>query len=629
MKRSRASHLLQLFLGLGCCTEAQAQSDTNVTIAIDTRASGTPLKSVWSYFGYDEANYTTSLEARELLLTLAVHNSAPVYTRTHFLFNTGDGTPQLKWGSTNIYTEDAEGSPIYDYRIIDEIMDATVRSGALPLFELGFMPEALTTHDGSYENSSTYVIDSGAFYPPSDYEKWGALVRAYAQHVKERYPDAEEAWQWELWNEPDIPYWRGTFEEFTRLYDYTEAALHEVFPDAPLGGPATVRAHESFLADFLEHCASGTNAVTGERGTRLDLVTFHAKGGTTLIDRNVRMDLGNQLLAHRIGFETVAASGTFAQTPIIISEADPDGCAACSSNTALHLAYRNSPAYGAYVVAMMKRSLDLADELNVDLRGVLTWAFTFPETPYFPGYRALSTNGIHLPVLNAFKLLGKLQGRRLPVESSGAVPLEDLLENSVRQSADVDALAAIDGDKIRILVWNYHDDLIPAEASQVSLDLNLPDAFLEGVAVTHQRVDDSHGNAFTTWVAQGSPAAPSEVEVEQLRDAMHGLEFEPERVLLTNEGELSLSFGLPRFGVSLLTLSPATKEQKAALNEQPPSLDPASCYCRTTTPRAPMTSPLFLFLAALAIATAGRRSPTLLKASGLRLKVPSPRRLLN
>ena len=51
---------------------------------------------------------------------------------------------------------------------------------------------------------NTYVLDGGCFYPPRDYDKWAALVTAWATHVKERYPGAESSWQWELWNEPDI-----------------------------------------------------------------------------------------------------------------------------------------------------------------------------------------------------------------------------------------------------------------------------------------------------------------------------------------------------------------------------------------------------------------------------------------
>lgn len=576
-----------------------------MVITIDAASGGQPLKPVWAYFGYDEANYTTSDEARDLLRTLAEAHSVPVRTRTHFLFNSGDGAPSLKWGSTNIYTEDENGSPVYDYTIIDEIMDATVDSGVYPIFELGFMPEALTSGTVPYQNSNPYVLDGGAFYPPNDYEKWGELVRTYAEHVRDRYPNAETTWEWELWNEPDIPYFQGTFKEYARLFDYTEAALHDVFPNAPLGGPAIVRPNESFLADFLDHCENGTNAVTGETGTRLDLVTFHAKGGVTLFEDNVRMNLGNQLHLHRLGFETVAASAAFADTPIVMTEADPDGCAACSSDRAIHLDYRNRPAYGAYEVAMMKRSLDLADDVGVDLKGVLTWAFTFPGTPYFAGYRALATNGIHLPVLGAFKFLGQMGGERLAVSSSGSLSMAELLENSVRTAPDIDALASREGDEIRILVWNYHDDLVEVDATRVSLEVTLPEEYEDFVHVTHQRIDDDHGNAFAVWESLGSPREPSEAELAQLRKAMTDFEFATPESLSPDGSAVTLSFDLPRFGLSLVTLTPTTAPPDDG--QADPPLDPAGCTCRLSASRAPNGAPELLILIVLTLAAVRRR----------------------
>ena len=99
----------------------------------------------------------------------------------------------------------------------------------------------------------------------------------------------------------------------------------------------------SFLTQFLQHCATGTNAVTGKTGTRLDLVTFHAKGGVAVTGDHVEMDLGNQLRLHRAGFNAVAAVPQFKQTPIYITEADPDGCAACPASSTPADAYRNSP----------------------------------------------------------------------------------------------------------------------------------------------------------------------------------------------------------------------------------------------------------------------------------------------
>jgi xylan 1,4-beta-xylosidase len=584
----------------GVSSLARAQAEP-VTIAVDATAPGALLERVWAYYGYDEVNYTTTPEGEDLLRALASMHSAQVFVRTHFLFNTGDGTPSLKWGSTNIYTEDTSGNPVYDYTLIDRIMDTKLAAGTLPFVELGFMPQALSSRPDPYLNSSPYVLNSGCFYPPVEYERWGALVATWAAHVKERYPGAEADWQWELWNEPDIGYFRGTFEEFARLYDHTEAALHSVLPAATLGGPAVVDPRTDFLPRFLEHCATGSNAVTGATGTRLDLVSFHAKGGVSVVDGHVRMNLGNQLRLHRAGFDAVAASA-FPDAPIVISEADPDGCAACPVSEVPSNAYRNTPAYGAYEVATMKRSLDLAAEVGVDLRGVLTWAFTFPGSGYFEGYRALATNGIHLPVLNAFKLLGSLSGERLPAVSSGAHSLADILASDVRERPDIDALAARDGDSVRILVWNYHDDLVAAEPAKVTLSVSVPSSFGASVAVTHARVDETHGNAYATWLLQGSPEAPSDDQIAALREAMEPALLSQGELAGIERGKVKLSLDLPRFGISLFTLTPS-----GASVPEAPSPPPDGCSCRTGPPaQAPLPAAPALALAA-ALALLARR----------------------
>lgn len=576
---------------------AQAQAREDVVIDVDATSPGDALRPVWSYFGYDEVNVTTTPEGRKLLTTLAEINVAPVYVRTHFLFNTGDGTPTLKWGSTNLYDEDESGHPVYDYRLIDGVMDATTESGTYPLVELAFMPRALSTRPDPYENSNTYVLDSGSFYPPDDYEKWANLISTWASHVVERYPDAASTWQWELWNEPDIGYWRGTFDEYAELYDHTEAALHGVIPEASLGAPAVARPSGDFLRQFLEHCSSGTNYVSGETGTRLDMVSFHAKGGVTIQDGHVQMNLANQLELHRAGFATIAASA-FRDRPVVISEADPDGCAACPISTAPHHAYRNSPAYGAYVVATMKRTLDLATEAGINLKGVLTWAFTFPDTPYFAGYRALSTNGIHLPVLNAFELLGQLNGRRLPATSSGSLTMTDVLANGVRDEVDVDALATLTPDEVQVLVWSYHDDIVEDDPTPVTLRVALPPHFGERADVVHIRVDESHGNAVAVWDQQGRPDVPTAEQRSALEAAMVPVELptEPPRV---EAGVATVSFDLPRFGVSLLTFTRA--EDAAPL--APNGASDASCACRLTllTQSPPMTLVAHWFVLGLAI----------------------------
>jgi xylan 1,4-beta-xylosidase len=548
-----------LWLSLALGARAAAQTPPTVNVTVDATAPGAAIEKVWPFHGYDEVNYTTTAPGRALLSQLATLQPAPTHVRTHFLLNTGDGTAALKWGSTNVYTEDAAGNPVYSWTLMDGIMDAITGAGAFPLAEIAFMPQAMTTAPvgTAYRNTGIYTLDGGCFYPPKDYSKWGTLIRAWATHVAGRYPGAESSWQWELWNEPDIDYWKGTVADYSRLYDYTEAALHQVLPNASLGGPAVANAGSAFFTQFLQHCATGTNAVSGSPGARLDMISFHAKGEVAITGGHVEMDLGNQLRLHRTGFTTVAGFPAFKQTPIVITEADPDGCAACPASQTPADAYRNSPAYGAYEVAMMKRTLELEARLGVKVRGLLTWAFLFPGTPYFPGYRALETNGIDLPVLNAFKLLGSLDGARLTVTSSGARTLDDILANSVRQQADVDAMATLNGPQVRVLVWNYHDDIVAVAASPVHLSVQVPAAFGARVVVSNLRADDTHGDAYTLWVAQGSPAAPSAAQITALQQGMEPTLLEPARTVDVVAGVVALDFDLPRHGISLVTLASA------------------------------------------------------------------------
>ena len=64
----------------------------------------------------------------------------PYYVRAHHLLCTGNGHGFYKWGSTNAYLEDEDGSPALrlDHRRSD--LDTILEYGCKPFVELGFMP---------------------------------------------------------------------------------------------------------------------------------------------------------------------------------------------------------------------------------------------------------------------------------------------------------------------------------------------------------------------------------------------------------------------------------------------------------------------------------------------------------
>ncbi|HEX6272575.1 MAG TPA: hypothetical protein VFZ53_06040, partial [Polyangiaceae bacterium] len=81
-----------------------------------------------------------------------------------------------------------------------------------------------------------------------------------------------------------------------------------------------------------------------------------------------------------------------------------------------------------------------------------------------------------------------------------------------------------------------------------------------------------------------------------LRAAMEPVVIEPEHVVAARRGAVRLTFSLPRFGMSLLTLAPAGE----ALPEEPPPKDPG-CSCRSSSRTTPLAFPL-LSLVVLALA---------------------------
>ena len=124
-----------------------------------------------------------------------------------------------------------------------------------------------------------------------------------------------------------------------------------------------------------------------------------------------------------------------------MSEADPEGCAACSAKTNPANNYRNGTLYPAYTAAAYKRLLELADKYKVNLLGMVSWSFEFEGRDYFEGFRSLATNGVDKPVLNVFRMLGMMAGERVATTSTGGVPMATMLSTGVRGAADVDAMA--------------------------------------------------------------------------------------------------------------------------------------------------------------------------------------------
>jgi xylan 1,4-beta-xylosidase len=527
-------------------------------IKVDLNKETGNLNPIYAWFGYDEPNYTYMKDGKKLLSEIAALSPVPVHVRAHNLLTSGDGTPALKWGSTNAYSEDAKGNPVYNWTIVDSIFDTYVQRGIKPLAEIGFMPEALSTNPQPYKHNwapgNKYNnIFTGWSYPPNNYKKWSELIYEWVRHSVQRYGKKEvESWYWELWNEPNIGYWHGTVQEYCKLYDYSSNAVKKALPTAKIGGPhSTGPASETaanFLRTFLRHCTRDTNYATGKIGSPLDFIAFHAKGAPRVVDGHVRMGISNQLKDISRGFEIVDSFATLKHLPIIIGESDPEGCAACGMATNPENAYRNGTMYSSYTAASFAREFLLADYFKVNLLGAVSWSFEFENQPWFYGYRDLATNGVDKPVLNVFRMFGMMKGKRVNVNSNRMYSLFGIRDWGVRkQTTDIGAIAAKDTRTATILIWNYHDDDLPGSSENVQLSVKgLPST---NVTLQEFRIDKDHSNSYEVWKQMGSPQQPTNEQIARLEKAGQ-LQQTATKKGKVNNGILQIDFSLPRQGIT-------------------------------------------------------------------------------
>jgi len=555
------------FIGILFLATASAQSpadqNNHAIIQVDLTKNIGKMYPAWAWFGYDEPNYTYMKDGKKLLTELSQLSPVPVYVRCHSLLVTGDGEAALKWGSTNAYTEDEKGNPVYNWTIIDSIFDTYIQRGMKPLAQIGFMPQALSVHPEPYRHhwkpGDPYTdIVKGWAYPPKDYNKWAQLVYQWVKHAVQRYGQKEvESWYWELWNEPNGFYWKASMEEFFKLYDYTADAVKRALPTARMGGSNIAgtgsKNAQEWLNGFIKHCLYEKNYATGKTGAPVDAILFHAKGAPKVVDGHVQMNMGTQLRDIETGFKIVASYPELKNIPVIIGESDPEGCAACGMATNPENAYRNGTMYSSYTAASFAREYLLADQYKVNFTGAVSWSFEFENQTWFFGFRDLATNGVDKPVLNVFRMFGMMSGERVGLVSNHAYDLRTAVDSGFRKTyTDINGFACKGTNEAAIMLWNYHDDDLKGEAETVTV--NIQGMTAKKVLLFHFAVDKEHSNSYERWKKMGSPANPTVEQISELeKSGQLQMIGSPTWVNVTN-GELKIDLSLERQGVSLLKL---------------------------------------------------------------------------
>ena len=420
----------------------------------------------------------------------------------------------------HVYSEDAQGNPVYAWETFDGNISAVVDSGMWPVVVLETMPPEIATHDGGLSWHNPYPPKG-----PEGYAKWQTLVREIVRHCKQKWGDDIHNWYFEVWNEPDAEgYFKGTLEEYLRIYDHAVAGATAADPRIRIGGPGG--AGTGWLRPFLEHCQSGRNDATGRTGCRLDLLSWHIYTvgvGLPAFD-NIRISLNGAR-------DALDDFPRYKHLPTLITEW---GCA--SSNNAVH----DRPYDAAF------RTMAVGEFMDAGI--TLALPFCLGEGPphahdgFMGGLALFTKTAIPKPSFRAFELLHRMVGARVGCESS---------------NDPVGGLACISRDRLRawVMLYNLLEDY-HHEPHETTVTVNLAHLPAGEWRCTAVSIAPGICDPYLAWQAMGSP----ETLTDQRRTALLKASELSESTAVALDGN-RIRLNMPGFSVTLLSLTqPAAEE---------------------------------------------------------------------
>jgi xylan 1,4-beta-xylosidase len=487
------------------------------TIRIDANAQPTPFPHFWEQtFGSGRAILALRDSYRKDLRSVK-DITAFQEVRFHGIFDDEvglydpDRKPVQFAQMKNATAATADNAGIYNFSYVDQIYDGLLEQGIRPFVELSFMPKQLASDPASihpfwYHPNVT---------PPRDYAQWDAMISAFARHLVDRYGiDEVSHWDFEVWNEPNIDFWRGkpAQSSYFELYDHTALAIKKVNTRLRVGGPSTAQA--AWVGDFLRHCK--------ENNIPVDFASSHVYANDTAkdvfhTDEVIPRDKMVCRAVRKVHDEIT--SSPLPSTPLIFSE--------------YNASYANEPNVtdSVYMGPWLATTISQCDGLT---QAMSYWSFSdvFEEqgvvrTPFYGGFGLVAEDNIPKPAFNAFAMLHQLGDRRIPLSSDSAL--------ATRRS---------DGS-VAIALWNYAPPdgtgasyAVPPASRGPSKTFTLQLAGTAGNAsATILRLDEDHGNVVKTFDSMGRPAFPSRNQIAKLREA--GRAAPPENTSL-KAGSLTL-----------------------------------------------------------------------------------------
>ena len=515
--------------------ENRFEVKTNIVVGKNTE--------FWKAAGSDHLFYHSLKPAGQYLLKRMKATNSHHYLRSHHTFN-----KDIKHGvirGQNVYSEDRNGNPIYNFSNVNEVFKSYVENGIKHIVEYDYFPEALTRieNDVSRGNDEGMtMINSG----PNNWKKWSDLMKAATQNFIDKFGIEEvRSWYFEVWNEPDG--WpEDQWYVFYKMYDVFVDAVTSVDSRLRVGGPACY--HEYFLKPFLNHVVNGTNYVTGKKGSRIDFISYHIYG---LSGKWLNNEPHIQPQVQRFSQSILWLKRLLKSYPSLKGTAFHLNEWGLSSNyyrTVTEypdLEYRNSISSALFLFKLVDALYQIEDYYNFPTSMLLYWGFSWEadEDDFFKGKRELLTAGnTPKPIQTGFEMLAKLQPERIQVVK-------------YKKVSRLGLIATQSDEKIVLLAYNYEEsdgeqvtgnDIINIQLSGLS---EKQDYRVESI-----QLDSENNNTYQTWLSMGSPDSSRSTNLEPLEKAA-SIDITESFDLITNEhGKTNFKLDLKRRSAQILVI---------------------------------------------------------------------------
>jgi xylan 1,4-beta-xylosidase len=495
----------------------------------------------WKASGTDLLYYLAEKPSGQALLDRMKETNSCVYLRNHYTL-TGNIREGVQVG-IEVYSEDENGNPHYDFSRVNRIYGEFVKRGLKPVVECDYLPRGL--HKSGQQNSvgndeGMSVKNAG----PEDWDKWYDLLKAFTRNLVTTFgADEVRTWYFEVWNEPDG--WKqADMDTFYKMYDVFVDAVTSVDPELKVGGPACY--HEWFLRNFLEHVVNGTNHVTGQKGTRIDFISYHLYGlsggwlnSEPVIQPQVQRFTQTLLWISRLMENYKSLKGV----EFHLNEWGMSSNFERSVAEHPDLVYRNNEESPLFLVKMVDCLYAIEDNYHFPTSMLLYWGGSWEteKNEFFIGYRDLLTAGnIPKPIQTGFEMLAQLGDDRLEVKGP-------------RIGLRTGVIATKSSDRsVEMIAYNYNetdDDLSVSDKMNIKIS-GMPEG---SYSVEEYSLDRTHNNTYRTWKKMGSPKTPGDADMKKLKAA--GELSVTSSLKKKNEGEgIVLNLKLPRHSMMLIKI---------------------------------------------------------------------------